>query len=155
MLTSIDVKFIFDSSPLGLFGSANILLLANVAFRVVFLLFLSCFWLLFRLVLTLGMSEMSAIFVFTTKTTQPHPQVFLVNDALTCRKLHFWHHRFINRKILPNFVICSRLWWINAWAFDQSELGKYFERIIVIIIMIITVITNYFIIMVTICYKKA
>ena len=40
MLTSIDVKFIFDSAPLGLFSSANILLKADVALRVVFLLFL-------------------------------------------------------------------------------------------------------------------
>ena len=31
-------------------------------------------------------SEMSAIFVFTTKTTQPRPQVFSVNGALTCKK---------------------------------------------------------------------
>ena len=30
------------------------------------------------LVLTLETSEMSPIFVFTTKTTQPHPQVFSV-----------------------------------------------------------------------------
>ena len=34
-------------------------------------------------------SEMSAILVFTTKTTQPRPQVFSVNGALTCRRLHF------------------------------------------------------------------
>ena len=27
-------------------------------------------------------------------------------------KLHFWCHRFINCKILPNLVISSRLWWI-------------------------------------------
>ena len=40
----------------------------------------------FCLVLTLEMSEMSAFFVFTTKTTQPHPLVFLVNGALTCEK---------------------------------------------------------------------
>ena len=37
----------------------------------------------FRLVLTLATSEMTAIFVPTTKTTQPGPQVFLVNGALT------------------------------------------------------------------------
>ena len=46
MLTSIDqidVKFIFDSARFGLFSSANILQIADVAFRVVFLLFLSCF----------------------------------------------------------------------------------------------------------------
>ena len=43
-------------------------------------------WLLFRLVLTLETREMSAIFVFTAKTTQPRPQVFSVNGALTCKK---------------------------------------------------------------------
>ena len=43
MLTFIDVKFIFDSARLGLFSSANILQIADVALRVVFLLFLSCF----------------------------------------------------------------------------------------------------------------
>ena len=41
------------------------------------------FQLLFRLVLTLETSEMSAIFVFTTKTTQLRLQVFSVNGALT------------------------------------------------------------------------
>ena len=73
MLTSIDVKFIFDSARSGLFSSANILQTADVALRVVFLLFLPCFKLLFRLVLTLKTIEMSAIFIFTTKTTQPRP----------------------------------------------------------------------------------
>ena len=34
-------------------------------------------------------SEMSAIFVFTTKTTQPRPQLFSVNGALTCKKAAF------------------------------------------------------------------
>ena len=44
MLTSIDVKFTFDSARLGLFSSANILqFIADVALRVVFLLFLLCF----------------------------------------------------------------------------------------------------------------
>ena len=43
MLTSIAVKFTFDSAQLGMFSSANILQLADVAFRVVFLLFLSYF----------------------------------------------------------------------------------------------------------------
>ena len=40
---SIDIKFIFDSARLGLFSSANILQAADVALRVVFLLFLPCF----------------------------------------------------------------------------------------------------------------
>ena len=86
MLTSIDVQFIFDGARLGLFSSANILQIADVALRVVFLLFLPCFYLFFRLVLTLEMSEMSVIFVFTTKTTQPRPQVFSVNGASTGMK---------------------------------------------------------------------
>ena len=43
MLTSINVKFIFYSERLGLFSSAYILQKANVALRVVFLLFLPCF----------------------------------------------------------------------------------------------------------------
>ena len=81
MLTCIDVKFIFDSVRLGLSSSANILQIADVALRVVFLLFFAMF-LLFRLVpavvLTLETSEMSAVFFFTTKTTQPCPQVFSV-----------------------------------------------------------------------------
>ena len=62
MLTSIDVKFTFDIARLGLFSSANILQMADVALRVVFLLFLPCFRLFFRPVLTLETSEMSAIF---------------------------------------------------------------------------------------------
>ena len=40
MLTPIDVKLIFDSVRLGLSSSANILEIADVALRVVFLLFL-------------------------------------------------------------------------------------------------------------------
>ena len=39
MLTCIDVKFIFDSVSLGLSSSSNILQIADVALRVVFLLF--------------------------------------------------------------------------------------------------------------------
>ena len=39
----MDVKFIFDSPRLGLFSSVNILQIADVALRVVFLLFLPCF----------------------------------------------------------------------------------------------------------------
>ena len=86
---SIDVKFIFDSARLGLFSSANILQITDVALRVVFLLFSPRFQLLFRLVFTLETSEMSAIFVSTTKTTQPRPQVFPVKSALTCKNAAF------------------------------------------------------------------
>ena len=43
MLTWIDVNFFFDSVRLGLSSSVNILQIADVALRVVFLLFLLCF----------------------------------------------------------------------------------------------------------------
>ena len=43
MLTCIDVKLIFDSIRLGLSSSANILKIADIALRVVFLLFLPYF----------------------------------------------------------------------------------------------------------------
>ena len=74
MLTCIDVKLIFDSAPLGLSSSSNILQIADVALRVVFSLFLLCFFLLLlrlvpAVVFTLETSEVSSIFIFTTKTT--------------------------------------------------------------------------------------
>ena len=66
MLTCIDVKFVFDSVRLGLSSSANILQIADVILWVVFLLFLPCFLLPFRLVpaavLAIETGEMSAIF---------------------------------------------------------------------------------------------
>ena len=87
MLTCIDIMFNFDSVRLSLSSSANSLQIADVALWVVFLLFLLCFKPLFRLVqavvLTLETSEVSAILVFSTNTTQPRPQVFSVNGALT------------------------------------------------------------------------
>ena len=43
MLTCIDVEFTFDTVRLGLFSSANILQMEDVALRVMFLLFLPCF----------------------------------------------------------------------------------------------------------------
>ena len=43
MLTSINVKFIFDSARLGLLRYANILQIADVTLGVVFLLFFSYF----------------------------------------------------------------------------------------------------------------
>ena len=43
MLTSIDVKFISDSAHLGLFSFANILQIANVALRVVWVAVLAMF----------------------------------------------------------------------------------------------------------------
>ena len=127
---SINVKFICDSARLGLFSSANILQIVDVTPRVVFLLFLPCFWQLFRLVLTLETSEMSAISVFTTKTTQPRPQVFSVNSALICKKASLLTSLLQKCKILPIWSLVN-----YAYAFSQSESGKYFEWIIIALIV--------------------
>ena len=80
---------ILDSVRLDLSSSVNILQIADVPLRVVFLLFLLCFQQLFRLVpavvLALETSEVSAVLNNSTS----RPQVFSVNGALTCRGLHF------------------------------------------------------------------
>ena len=79
MLTCIDVKFIFDSVPLGLSSYANILQIADVTLRVVFLLFLQCFQLLFRrvpaVVRTLETSEVSAIFFHNQYNSTSSPRL--------------------------------------------------------------------------------
>ena len=107
MLTSIDVKFIFDSARLGLFSSANILQIADVALRVVFLLSVAMFFaIFFAKFLLLKRVKCPPFFKFTTKTTQPRSQVVSVNGALTCRRLHF----LVKHKILANLVISNWLW---------------------------------------------
>ena len=89
MLTSSNPSMLSSSSKVHIWGCSApqiILEIADVALRVVFLLFLQCFYLLLRLVLTLKTSLLSTIFVFTTKTTHPRPQVISVNSTLTCKK---------------------------------------------------------------------
>ena len=66
----------------GLFSTANILQIADVVPRVVFVLFLLCFYPTVRLFLPREVSEMFRHFVLKTKTTQPHPQVFSVNWSI-------------------------------------------------------------------------
>ena len=81
---------------------------------------------------TLETSEVSAILVFTMKTTQPRFQVFSVNGALTCRRLHFWRHFLIKQKILPNLVISNWLGWIMCVLLSNQNWGNnYFEWIII------------------------
>ena len=88
MLTCIDVKFIFDSVPLGLSSSSNILQIADVVspYEKSFCCFCYAFFFLLSLrlvpavVFTLETSEVSSIFIFTTKTT----------------------HFLVKAKILPN-----------------------------------------------------
>ena len=75
---SIDGKFFFSSACLGLVSSANILQIADVPFE------LSSYCSSYS-------KQMKCLpfFKFTTKTTQPRPQVFSVNAALTCKNAAF------------------------------------------------------------------
>ena len=87
MLSCMDVKFIFDSVPLGLSSSSNILQQMSPS-ELSFCSFCYVFLLLLRqvpaVVFTLETSEVSAIFIFTTKTTQPRS-----HGALTCKNAAF------------------------------------------------------------------
>ena len=82
MLTCIAVNFIFDSLRLGLSSGANILQIADVALRVVFLLFFAMFLAVispFSCRFSHSWNEWSVChFFFTTETTQLGPQVFSV-----------------------------------------------------------------------------
>ena len=87
MLTSNE--FIFDSACLlaslvdkGLFKCANILQIADVVGRGVFLLFLLCFKPIVCRFLPRETSEMFRHFVVTTKTTLPRRQFFSVNCSI-------------------------------------------------------------------------
>ena len=83
--------------------------------------------------------------------TQPCPQVFSVNGSIICGGLHFWRHfDVIGSIIFGEFHFCRH--WFNMakilskfgeqqlamvsyeCGFNQSETGKYFEWIIIIII---------------------
>ena len=82
MLTCIDVKFIIDTVLLGLFSSANILQIADVALKS------SCLLAVFAMFLAIispssscssySWNEWNVGHFFPTKTTQPRPQVFSV-----------------------------------------------------------------------------
>ena len=97
-----------------------------------------------------GVSPFRSLF-FCSPKSQFRPQVFSVNGWIICSGLHFWRHFDVN-----GWIICSGLhfWrhWLNmtkilskfgeqqlvmvnyACGFNQSETGKYFEWIIILII---------------------
>ena len=99
MLTSIDVKFIFDNACLsaslgdkGLFSSANIPQIVDVVRRVVFLLFLLCFssQLANSSPISSSWSEWN---IPPFLDSQLRPQVFLVNFSIIWQfLLHTWRH---------------------------------------------------------------
>ena len=112
---SIDVKFIFDSVRLGLSSSANILQIADVALRVVFLLFLPCFQLFFRLVLRASFEPISGVANGTSK-----------NVGL--RK--FWQDLEISEAFLKSlevlFFLGLLLLFLNLETFHQRVSGSDF-----------------------------
>ena len=67
-------------------------------------------------------------FFATTKTTQPRPQVFSVNCALTCSRLHFWCRFLVKQKILPNLVISNWLWWIMRVLLANQNWGNILNK---------------------------
>ena len=64
-------------------------------------------------------------FVFTTKTTQPRPQVFSVNGALTCKNAAFLTSLYLAKyKIFLNLVISNLLWRIIRVLLANQNRGN-------------------------------
>ena len=134
MLTSIDLRFIFDvtclsanSGDKGLFRSANILQIADVVRRVVFQLFLLCFQPINGLLFPRETSEMFLCFAVTTKAIQPRPQVFSVNGSIIwhfcCTIDVIFHISQNSSKYGRQYLVMINY----TQDFSQSETEKYFE----------------------------
>ena len=98
-----------------------------------------------------GVSPLRSLFFRSPNITQPCPQVFSVNGSIICGGLHFWRHFDIIGSIIFGGLRFWRHWFnmakilskfgeqhlvmVNyACGFNQSETGKYFERIITAVI---------------------
>ena len=98
-----------------------------------------------------GVSPLRSLFFRSPNITQPCPQVFSVNDSIICGglhfwrhfdvigskilgRLHFWHHWFNMANILSKFGEQQLVMVNYPCGFNQSETGKYFEWIIILII---------------------
>ena len=116
----------------GFFRTANILQIADVVRRVVFLLVLLCFQPVVRPFLPLETSEMFRHFVLTT--TQPRLQVFSVNGLvfwqLCCTTDVIVHISQNSSKFGRHQLVMMNY----PWDFSQSETEKYFEWIIMYVI---------------------
>ena len=153
MLTSIDVKFIFDSVSLGFSSSANILQIADVALGVAFLLFRFKFRFLqfckyspncrccprsWLLVVFATLCMFSAIISPSSscssyswnKRSDGHFCFHNQNNStvLTCSGLHFWRHFLGKHKILPNLVISNWLWWIMRVLLANQNWGNILKE---------------------------
>ena len=95
--------------------------------------------------------KMSSLFFCSPKITHPRPQIFSVNSAIICSRLHFWHLFDVIGSIIcsglhfwGDFYVISSIWqnsfqiWSTAagygelcvW-FQPIRMGKYFEWIII------------------------
>ena len=99
-----------------------------------------------------GVSPFRFLFFCSPKLTQPRPQVFSVNGSITCRGLHFWRHFDVkfnmtkpltlfpqHNNVLSKFGQQQPVMVNYACDFNQSETGKYFEWIIMFIMIIATI----------------
>ena len=110
MLTSIDVKFIFDIVCLGLPSSANILQIADVALRVVLLL---------SMFLAIISPSSSCSSYSWNESSVGRFCFHNQNNSNSCPGMWaaFWRHFLVEHKILPNLVISNWLWWIMRVRF--------------------------------------
>ena len=115
--------------------------------------FNNCFIIHSKYLLVLkGVSPFRSLFLRSPNITQPCPQVFVVNGSLICGGLHFWRHFDVSGSIIFEGLHFWRHWFnmakilskfgeqqlvmVNyACGFNQSETGKYFEWIIITIIL--------------------
>ena len=100
-----------------------------------------------------GVSPLRSLFFRSTNITQPCPQVFLVNGSIICSGLHFWRHFDVIGSIIFDGLHFCRHWFNMAkilskfgeqqvvmvsygCGFNQSETGKYFEWIIILVMLL-------------------
>ena len=105
------------------------------------------------LLLLKGVSPFRSLFFRSPNITQPCPQVFAVNGSIICNGLHFWHHFDVNGSIIFGGRHFWRHWFnmakilskfgeqqlvmVNyACGFNHSETGKYFDWIIIKVLML-------------------
>ena len=101
-----------------------------------------------------GVSPLRSLFFRSPNITQPCPQIFSVNGSIICGGLHFWRHFDVIGSIIFGGLHFWRHWFNMAkilskfgeqqlvvvnyeCGFNQSEMGKYFEWIIIILSFLI------------------
>ena len=100
-----------------------------------------------------GVSPFRSLFFPSLNVTQHCPQVFAANGSIICSGLRFWRHFDVNGSIIFGGLHFWRHWFnmakilskfgeqqlvmVNyACGFNQSETGKYFEWIVILIILV-------------------